>query len=99
MRDHERAEPTMLVDTVMRRWPRTIAVFLRHDMLCIGCTFGTYCSVADACAEHGLDLDTFWAELASIIEEAADDPLRQHPADAATGPGVARRTAPGRADR
>jgi hypothetical protein len=27
-------------------------LFLRYDMLCVGCVFGPFHSVADACKEH-----------------------------------------------
>jgi hybrid cluster-associated redox disulfide protein len=51
------------VDDVMRRWPATIAVFIRHRMACVGCAIGPYHSVADASAEYGFDVSAFLDEL------------------------------------
>lgn len=34
-------DPGMSVDQIMRRWPATIGVMIRHRMLCIGCPIGT----------------------------------------------------------
>jgi len=53
----------MTVDEIMRRWPSTIRVFIRHRMLCIGCPIGVFHTVADACEAHGLDEEVFSREL------------------------------------
>lgn len=48
---------------LMTRWPKTIPVFVRHRMLCVGCLISPFHTVVDACAEYGLDEDAFVAEL------------------------------------
>ncbi|MBX3574037.1 MAG: DUF1858 domain-containing protein [Mesorhizobium sp.] len=58
-----RIDPDMTVDEIMRRWPSTIGVAIRHGMLCVGCPIGIFHTVTDACAAHGLDEDAFSAEL------------------------------------
>ncbi len=63
-------EPTDTVDAVMRRWPKTIAIFLRNRMRCIGCPVGRIHSVADASREHGLDLGRLLGELADARDGA-----------------------------
>lgn len=55
------------VDTVMRRWPQTIRVFLDHRMRCVGCPIAGFHSVADSCREHDVDLDAFAAALRRAI--------------------------------
>lgn len=60
--------PDMSVDEIMRRWPGAIAVMLRHRFLCVGCPFGPYHSVSDACAAHEADEAAFADELARLIE-------------------------------
>lgn len=57
----------MTVDEVMRRWPSTIRVFLRHGMLCVGCPIATFHTISDAAREHGLDE----AALREELENAA----------------------------
>jgi hybrid cluster-associated redox disulfide protein len=44
------------VDEIMERWPETVPVFIGLGMLCVGCTFGRYHSLAGACEFHGLAL-------------------------------------------
>lgn len=35
-------DPDMTVDEIMRRWPSTIRVMMRHRMLCLGCPIGIF---------------------------------------------------------
>ncbi|MEQ9257728.1 MAG: DUF1858 domain-containing protein [Roseovarius sp.] len=56
-------DPDLPLADLMTAWPQTIPVFVRHRMLCVGCVIGPFHTVADACAEYGLDEDTFLAEL------------------------------------
>jgi hybrid cluster-associated redox disulfide protein len=53
---------------LMTQWPDTIPVFMRHKMLCVGCLVNPFHTVIDACAEYGLDVDAFYAELAASIK-------------------------------
>jgi hybrid cluster-associated redox disulfide protein len=66
----------------MRRWPAAIHVFMRNQMLCIGCPVGTFHTVSDACAAHGLDQETFWQELFTATR---DDPGVDVPSFETTG--------------
>lgn len=59
-----------IVDEVMRRWPATIRVFLRHRMRCIGCPLGQFHTIDYACREHGVDRDRFMADLNAVVAEA-----------------------------
>ena len=60
-------DPDMPVDEIMRRWPSTITVMIRHGMLCIGCPIGGFHTVSDACREHGVTEAVFVAELEAAI--------------------------------
>lgn len=57
----------MTMDEIMRRWPATIRVVLRHHLLCVGCPIATFHTVDDAIREHGLDGETFRRELRAAI--------------------------------
>jgi len=57
----------MPVDEIMRRWPATIRVMLRHKMLCVGCPIGIFHNVAEVCSVHGIDKKNFLAELSAAI--------------------------------
>jgi hybrid cluster-associated redox disulfide protein len=57
----------MTVDEIMRRWPATIRVFIRHRMLCIGCPIGVFHTVGDACDAHQADEESFSRELLAAM--------------------------------
>ena len=61
-------DPDLPIGALMTQWPDTITVFMRHKMLCIGCLVNPFHTVIDACAEYGLDVDAFYAELAASIK-------------------------------
>jgi len=56
-------DPDMPLGTLMTIWPATIAVFLRHRMICVGCLVSPFHTVSDACLVYGLDEQVFRAEL------------------------------------
>ena len=60
-------DPDLPLDTLMSIWPDTVAVFLRHKMLCVGCMVNPFHTVIDACLEYGLDEQVFRAELHQAI--------------------------------
>jgi hybrid cluster-associated redox disulfide protein len=60
-------DPDTSVDEIMRRWPMTIRVMIRHRMLCVGCPFGTLHTVADACREHQVPEEDFVQELEAAM--------------------------------
>jgi len=60
-------DPDLCVADLMRRWPGTITVFLRHGMMCVGCPVGHLHTVADACLAHDLDCALFMAALRDEI--------------------------------
>ena len=72
----EMIDSDMTIDEIMRRWPMTIRVVMRHRMLCIGCPIGIFHTVADACHAHRLDIESFSAEL---LEAMQRDPVANGP--------------------
>lgn len=71
----ETIDPEMTVDEIMRRWPTTIRVVMRHHMLCVGCPIGIFHTVVDACQAHRIDAESFSAELLEAMQcdPAAND--------------------------
>jgi hybrid cluster-associated redox disulfide protein len=49
--------PNLTVVALLSRWPRTIPVFLRHRMACVGCALARFESMAAAANAYGLPLD------------------------------------------
>jgi hybrid cluster-associated redox disulfide protein len=54
-----------LVGDVMRASPRTIRVFLRFRMRCVGCPIASFHTIEDACREHEIDRESFLRALAA----------------------------------
>ena len=50
-----RLDSEMTMDALMRRWPSTIPVVIRHGMLCVGCPIGRFHTVREACRAHQMD--------------------------------------------
>ena len=64
--------PDTVVDDLMSARKETIAVFMHHRMMCIGCPVGRIHTIREACQEHHLDLDAFIAELGACLAAPAD---------------------------
>lgn len=62
---------SMSMDAIMRAWPATIRVALRHRMLCVGCSVAGFHTISDACREHGVDEDAFFIEIAAAIKTSS----------------------------
>ncbi len=60
-------DPDLELDVLMNNWPETISVFLKHNMLCVGCMIGPFHTVIDACFEYRLDEDDFRQELRQAV--------------------------------
>lgn len=60
-------DPDLLLIDLLRIWPETGQVFLKHQMLCVGCLIAPFHTVVDACAEYNLDPDAFMSELQAAV--------------------------------
>lgn len=67
-------EAETLVDTVMRRWPATIRVFLDRRFHCVGCPIACFHTVEDACREHHVMLGDFLDRLRQAATLPEPDP-------------------------
>lgn len=61
-------DPDLSLENLIGEWPETAAVFLRHDMLCVGCLVNPFHSVKDACDEYDLNVETFYDELREAVK-------------------------------
>lgn len=64
----------MSIDKMMRAWPLTIRVVLKHRMLCVGCPVASFHTISDACREHGVDESLFLNEVARVIGSKIEFP-------------------------
>jgi hybrid cluster-associated redox disulfide protein len=59
-------DETQTVSDVMRRWPATVAVFVRRRMACPGCAMAGFMTVAAAAREYRLPPAELLAELRAV---------------------------------
>jgi hybrid cluster-associated redox disulfide protein len=62
------------LDDMMRQWPSTIPVMLRHRFLCVGCPIAPFHTLLDACREHGADLEAVTVEIKEAIGASVPPP-------------------------
>lgn len=60
---------TMPLTDLFQRWPQVAEIFQRHQMVCVGCPVGAFCTVADAIAAYNLSPESFLAELKQVVGE------------------------------
>ncbi|PHQ69687.1 MAG: hypothetical protein COB93_07445 [Sneathiella sp.] len=63
----DKIDMDMSIDRIMRIWPQTISVILKHRMKCVGCPLATFHSAIDAAREHGIDADILFNDLERVI--------------------------------
>ncbi|GIV66441.1 MAG: DUF1858 domain-containing protein [Chloroflexota bacterium] len=60
---NEMMSPETRINELLRQFPQTVPVFLRHRMVCVGCWMSKFDTLADAVWNYGLDMETFLQEL------------------------------------
>jgi hybrid cluster-associated redox disulfide protein len=60
-------DPDLTIHDLMAAWPETVAVFMKHRMLCVGCVIASFHTVVDACEEHRVDETSFREALAAAV--------------------------------
>jgi hybrid cluster-associated redox disulfide protein len=70
-------DPSLPVEDVMRRWPATIAVFLRHRMACVGCPVGAFHTIAESGVAYDISGALLLAEVkAAVLKNPSPCPRR-----------------------
>lgn len=67
MLDARPLDPETTTDALMRRWPRTIPILIRHGMLCVGCPIAGFHTLREACTQHGVAFEPFIGALEEAI--------------------------------
>lgn len=60
-------DKSILVSQILADHPQTVLVFLKYEMLCVGCLVAPFHTVEDACLEHNLDETAFRRDLTETI--------------------------------
>jgi hybrid cluster-associated redox disulfide protein len=63
-----RIHPAARISELLRDYPATIPVFIRHRMVCVGCWMSKFDTIADAVWNYGLDMEEFLSELNNFIQ-------------------------------
>ena len=58
----------MTAAEVMKRWPRTVAIFIRNCMACVGCPIAQFETLREVAAIFNLNLDRFMHDLQEITD-------------------------------
>lgn len=59
----------MPIGEVVRKYPQTIEVFLKHGMHCIGCAAAQFENIGAGAAAHGLDIDALMKDLNKVTSK------------------------------
>jgi hybrid cluster-associated redox disulfide protein len=59
--------PSLLISELLEACPQCIPVFLHHHMSCVGCSFSSFETLAEAARNYQLPLEQLLRELASAI--------------------------------
>ena len=56
-----------LVQHVVEHYPRTIAIFARHGLQCVGCYISPFHTIADTAREYALAIEPLLSDLNRAI--------------------------------
>jgi len=57
----------MLVSDIVRQWPETIEVFLKHGLMCFGCAAARFENLEQGAMAHGIDVDAIVTDLNAVV--------------------------------
>lgn len=63
-----KVKPSMAIAEVISRWPKTIRVFMKHGMSCIGCPMAMQETVEQGAIVHGINLKKMLDELNKVAK-------------------------------
>lgn len=70
--DAARMSAGLTIEDIVQVWPRTIRVFARRRMACVGCEVAALHSLEDAAQAYGVSLDDLMRDLRDAAVDGAD---------------------------
>jgi len=64
---------TMTGDTVLTRWPKTVDIFNRYNMACVGCSVALFYTIGEAAMVYHLSVYEFVVVLKRAFKEESDN--------------------------
>ncbi len=69
----ELVKKEMPIGDVVKQYPETIPVFMKHGLHCIGCAVAAFESIAEGATAHGIEIDPLITDLNVAAAEAKTD--------------------------
>lgn len=69
MRKSSLIKKETLISEVIKKYPKTIPLFLEQGMRCIGCSFAKDETIEEAAKVHQIDLEKFLGDLNKAIRK------------------------------
>jgi hybrid cluster-associated redox disulfide protein len=63
----------MPISDVVKKYPKTIEVFMKHGLHCIGCAVAAFESIEEGATVHGIDVEALMADLNTAAATEATD--------------------------
>ncbi len=58
----------MKIDEVLKKYPETVTVFIKHGFHCIGCAIASLESIEQGAMAHGVDIEELIEDLNKVIK-------------------------------
>ena len=55
------------IEEVVKKYPETMVVFMKHGLHCVGCHVSTFESIEEGAMAHGVDVDALVIDLNKVI--------------------------------
>ena len=62
----------MTIAQVVKDYPQSVEVFLRHGLFCFGCAVAQFENVEQGAVAHGIDVDALMDDLNAVVEDTAE---------------------------
>ena len=69
MQEQQVITADMPIGDVVRQYPRTINVFLRHGLMCVGCAVARFEDIRQGAQAHGIDVDALIEDLNQSVSQ------------------------------
>ena len=63
----------MPIGEVVRKYPQTIEVFLRHGLMCFGCAVARFENVEQGALAHGIDVELLMQDLNAAVADQEEN--------------------------
>ncbi len=73
MQDQRVITPDMPIGDVVRKYPSTINVFLRHGLGCVGCAVARFENIRAGAQVHGINVDALIKDLNQSVLQAQEN--------------------------